>query len=76
MTVHQFRRPQQPKRGGPRNLDLLAWLAFLAGALAALLWRFFAGSGGGILVGLLVAGAVWLMMTNGGGSGGGMVRRH
>ncbi|HSK40549.1 MAG TPA: hypothetical protein VK943_12355 [Arenibaculum sp.] len=76
MTVHQFRRPQQPKRGGPRNLDLLAWLAFLAGVLAALVWRLFvAGSGGGILVGLLVAAAVWLMM-NGGGSGSRMVRRR
>lgn len=72
MNVHQFRRPPQPQRRRPLNRDLVAWAALLVGAVASIVWRMFLAGpgGGGTLVGLLVAVAVWMAFGGGGGTRG------
>lgn len=81
MSVHDFRRPNQPRPPRRRNPDALAWVAFLGGAVVSVLWRLFLAGpgGGGTLIGLLAAVGLWLALNGGitgGGSRGGPPRRY
>jgi uncharacterized membrane protein len=78
MSIHEFRRPNQPRSPRRRNPDALAWAAFLGGAVVSVLWRLLvSGPGGGTLIGLLAAVGLWLALTGGAGGGrGGPVRRY